>query len=620
MERSTSPVSLRNGARNWRRRQSQFEMLPHHFKINEKIDALIIRPNDIQTKCTILYSHDSSERIDTIEQWLTSLSLLLHCDIIAYEFPGYASEGVEYSDTLAAETITHVFTHIVEGMQKNPKEIVLLGNGAGCGITLYLSYEIRKTYQISGVILINPIVNAGIFTRSPFHNASHIKKVVANVAIIFGEEIQEIRYIRKLYSLIQNRAGLSIVDGAGNDIRETHSDLLTDEISKCICQFIPEMESFFNGEELEKKRPEKYQANPTVEISTFLKQRNLQHLTDLFISFGYIKVEHFKTMIPEEVDYLGLDEKDLVAFKQLITDAQADESLFAVEIKRQPLPVSPRFNVSMESQKEKMKDLEYRNRRKSMRDFVSAPFGKKKRQTMNLEEPIPNASLNDTINETQQQRELELMKSNSVDFAPLESTPVVKEETRKKRRSFLFTGRREKISALSFSESESPSMNKMSHSTTDIQKINDLKDDETTLKDNSKEKKEKKPLYKRNSISFSFHSKTVKQIEIKDDEKETKDTLSPSIQTNNNNNLNNNSTDTSNTNSNKNRSGATTPIKERAKTTVIEIKSSDNEKEAPRKKETGKLIKIIRLKSEDVSKQKESKENNDNIDESKELK
>ena len=81
LERSTSGVSLKTGARNWRKRQSNFELLPHYFKINNSIDALYIQPKDVETKCTIIYSHDSDERLDTLENWLSSLSLLLHSDI-----------------------------------------------------------------------------------------------------------------------------------------------------------------------------------------------------------------------------------------------------------------------------------------------------------------------------------------------------------------------------------------------------------------------------------------------------------------------------------------------------------------------------------------------------------
>ena len=105
-------------------------------------------------------NHDSDERLDTLENWLSSLSLLLHSDIIAYEFPGYASDSEEYSDTLASETVLDVYFHMVGVMMKPPQKIVFIGKGAGCGVTLFLSYKIRKNYQIGGVVLINPIVNA----------------------------------------------------------------------------------------------------------------------------------------------------------------------------------------------------------------------------------------------------------------------------------------------------------------------------------------------------------------------------------------------------------------------------------------------------------------------------
>ena len=95
-------------------------------------------------------------------------------------------------------------------------------------------------------------------------------------------------------------------------------------------QFIGRIEEI--ADEIEKNRPIEYQSNPLVEISAFLKQRNLEHLTETLISFGYSKVEHFKAMFPEEVEYLGLEEKDVQPFKQLLEDAKADLTLFEPQI------------------------------------------------------------------------------------------------------------------------------------------------------------------------------------------------------------------------------------------------------------------------------------------------
>ncbi|BFU19563.1 hypothetical protein EHI8A_049790 [Entamoeba histolytica HM-1:IMSS-B] len=380
MEQVSPSISLRNGAKQWKKRHpSNCESLPQFIKISGNIPGLLIRPADGKSKCTILYSHDSTERLETIHQWLVNMSMMLHSNIIAYEFPGYMDDSSEYSDTLVADIITKVFNYILEEMKQPSKSIVLYGKGAGCGPTLFQAFETRKENEVGGVILINPVVNASILTRSPFHKASHIKAVTSPVAIIFGQLLTEKKYIRKLYSLIQNKGGLGVIEGGGNDLEKTHSDELTDEIINFLIEFIPELQCYFNGDELEKQRPVEYQTNSIDEISQFLKQRNLQHLTELFISYGYCKVEHFMSMCPDEIDFLGLEENDKTTFKQLIEDAKNDPLLLYPKQSTKTKPTSIASASRIICTDEAWKDLDYKSKRKSMKDVVMEAIGLSKR-------------------------------------------------------------------------------------------------------------------------------------------------------------------------------------------------------------------------------------------------
>ena len=72
MEKSGGTPSLRLGAKNWRLRRSNFETLPHTLKIYDKINSLYLQPGDQAGKCLLLYSHDSTERVETIYDVIVS--------------------------------------------------------------------------------------------------------------------------------------------------------------------------------------------------------------------------------------------------------------------------------------------------------------------------------------------------------------------------------------------------------------------------------------------------------------------------------------------------------------------------------------------------------------------
>ncbi|KAL7713054.1 Serine aminopeptidase S33 domain-containing protein [Entamoeba marina] len=358
MEKPSQSISLRSGAKKWKKRcPSNCHTLPQFFKINESIPALLINPTIAANKTIILYSHDSTERLETIHQWLVQLTQLLRADVIAYEFPGYIDNTEEYSDTLAANTIQQVYNYVLIELKKQR---------AGCGPTLFMAYDCRKEGPVGGVILVNPIVNASIFTTSPFHKSSHIKAVTSPVIIIYGALIPEKKYIRKLYSLIQNKGGFKEIADAMSNLETEFVDELMEELVTFVVGCFPELQSLFNGEELERIRPAQYASDPITEISAYLEQRDLQFLTKTFISYGYCRVEHFLTMYPDEIDMLDLEEKDSISFKQLLEDTKNNPDLLhPVNRVSSPKPVPPCSRAFMDS-----REFEARNKRKSIRDVL----------------------------------------------------------------------------------------------------------------------------------------------------------------------------------------------------------------------------------------------------------
>ncbi|BFU19060.1 hypothetical protein CL6EHI_035110 [Entamoeba histolytica] len=369
MEQQTQ-VSLKKGAKHWKKRKSSHcESFPHYLEINGSIPSVIISPSDQQPKCTILYSHHSTERLETIYEWLRKMSLLLHSVVVGYEYPGYMNGTTEFSEDSLAKVIVQVFDYVVNTMNVDSSKIILFGKGAGAASTLFQAYKCRKEHMVGGVILVNPLVNMSLVTLSKFQKVSHIKAVTAPVAVIFGQLISEKKYIRKLYSLLQNKKGIAMVDNGSYDLETHFCDELTDEIIKFLVGFIPDLAGYFNGDEIEKERPKEYQFNSFDEISAFLSQRNLQHLTDLLISFGYCTVDNFMTMFPDEYDFLGLEPNDLVAFKQLVEDAKKDPSLLHPKTKRKSYSVMIPNAKEMFSD-EALKDLNVFEKRGSVKDIL----------------------------------------------------------------------------------------------------------------------------------------------------------------------------------------------------------------------------------------------------------
>ncbi|KAL7720845.1 Serine aminopeptidase S33 domain-containing protein [Entamoeba marina] len=349
MEKPTQYISLRSGAKKWKKRcPSNCHTLPQFFKINESIPALLINPTITANKTIILYSHDSTERLETIHQWLVQLTQLLRADVIAYEFPGYIDNTEEYSDTLAANTIQQVYNYVLIELKKQSDNILLYGKGAGCGPTLFMAYDCRKEGPVGGVILVKSY------------------SVTSPVIIIYGALIPEKKYIRKLYSLIQNKGGFKEIADAASNLETVFVDELMEELVTFVVGCFPELQSLFNGEELERIRPAQYASDPIAEISAYLEQRDLQFLTKTFISYGYCQVEHFLTMYPDEIDMLDLEEKDSISFKQLLEDTKNNPDLLhPVSRVSSPKPVPSCSRAFMDS-----REFEARNKRKSIRDVL----------------------------------------------------------------------------------------------------------------------------------------------------------------------------------------------------------------------------------------------------------
>ncbi|ELP94894.1 hypothetical protein EIN_249280 [Entamoeba invadens IP1] len=322
-----SSISLKSGAKTMkkRRRPSTCQSLPQFVKINDHIPALVINHPDKKIRSVLLYSHDSTEQLDQIHQSLVEMAMLLHCNIIAYEFPGFSDDSTDkYSDSLTAETITKVFEYIIDMLNVPSTSIILFGVGAGCEPTLFLAYKNRKDLPIAGVVLVNPAVSvSNVFSSSPLHKTKYIKQVTAPVGIVVSSKLSDKKETRRLYSLLKHKIGLKEFPGLPQELIQLNYDEYIDSIIGYIVTFLPELKNLFNGEELEKLRPTEYQNNPIEVISHFLSGGGLKQFTDLFISYGYCEIEYILEMTSDEITYMGLNEKDTEQVKKLITEYKA---------------------------------------------------------------------------------------------------------------------------------------------------------------------------------------------------------------------------------------------------------------------------------------------------------
>jgi len=215
-------------------------------KYGHSIPALYIRSP--LSKRTILFSHGNAEDITHISHWMNELSKQLKCDIMAYEYSGYAdthsynhfgpdvpSEEYCYANGHAA------YEHLVNIEKVDSKNIVVFGRSLGSGPAVELAYR----RPVGGLILQSPLLSAvrvvmDTWFTMPFDIFANIDKIPyikCPTLIVHGEldTVVPVSHGKKLYEMLKCQKYHYWFANAGhNDIEAKSSYEFVEQLTKFI--------------------------------------------------------------------------------------------------------------------------------------------------------------------------------------------------------------------------------------------------------------------------------------------------------------------------------------------------------------------------------------------------
>ncbi|KAL7717156.1 SAM domain-containing protein [Entamoeba marina] len=297
---------------------------------------------------TILYFHDGGEDLGNIRESIHLLSETYFANVLAIEYPSYGIySNQSISDEKLAKEIEFVYLYLI-GVKKGTR-ILLMGKGIGCSFVFYLTHYLYKTIDkrkqqggkrgteiIEAVILHNPKMSFNLFSSSYFENLKMIKTNEYKTYLFFDETSKYLAETKKIAHALKQLKRFEEVRFTPYSNELSQFAEYIDNLQVTVLELFPEYTSVFDGSLIQKMKPKFYQNNPFEIISDFLKKKNLHHLTDVLISFGYISVEDLLYMNKSEIDALGIDDNE----KDLLFQFIQSELL-----SRQP-SLSPRKSVS----------------------------------------------------------------------------------------------------------------------------------------------------------------------------------------------------------------------------------------------------------------------------------
>lgn len=146
-----SPDVDTTGLRHVKRQRSRYVTTSK----GNKIAVLYVNCNE-RNKSTIIYSHGNAVDLGQIHKLCTEFSVMLECDVVAYDYSGYGrSEGRPSEENLYAD-IQAVWEYTITLHETRPENIILFGQSLGtCP-----SIDLASKEQCAGVILQSPFTSA----------------------------------------------------------------------------------------------------------------------------------------------------------------------------------------------------------------------------------------------------------------------------------------------------------------------------------------------------------------------------------------------------------------------------------------------------------------------------
>jgi len=141
---------------------------------------------------TILYTHDFREDLGSILSLLHILKETLHCNIIAYEFPGSGINSSSFTEQSCIDTIQIIYNFLLQGKQVPTDRIILMGKIVGASISISFTFNLfselninkKKTtreekFPISALVLITPVAKIQVANMGDvFDIKKKVKKII----------------------------------------------------------------------------------------------------------------------------------------------------------------------------------------------------------------------------------------------------------------------------------------------------------------------------------------------------------------------------------------------------------------------------------------------------------
>jgi acetyl esterase/lipase len=110
---------------------------------------------------TILYAHGNNETIIQAHHFLRGLADDCHCNILAFEYPGYPGvPGSASTDSMIAAA-HGAYTYLTTSMAIDPRQIILMGRSIGTGPITALAAQLSKDSPppFAALVLVSPLAS-----------------------------------------------------------------------------------------------------------------------------------------------------------------------------------------------------------------------------------------------------------------------------------------------------------------------------------------------------------------------------------------------------------------------------------------------------------------------------
>lgn len=199
-------------------------------------------------KFYIIYNHGNAVDLGTTQLHLMNAKDVLHCSILAYDYPGYGtSEGTPSEKSVfAAADATYAYLK-KQGIKDS--QIIIWGRSVGSGPATYLAAK----YPVAGLILESPFKSAfTVVTQIPiipfdkFDNIAAIASINCPLLVMHGTDDQIIPFShgKALYEAARQPKSNLWVKNAGHNNLDQVGDM----------QYWMAMKNFINSLSAEKQK------------------------------------------------------------------------------------------------------------------------------------------------------------------------------------------------------------------------------------------------------------------------------------------------------------------------------------------------------------------------------